>query len=455
MQTVNFSCPLCDKLMGVGAEHLGKQVRCPHCQQVIVAPPATAPEHTVPEVDQAMTFQTATPAREEESIFAPPEVTDDLFNAPAQGPQVEMPPHPDHPPASVAAESPELTAPDVPVAVSAPMSPADERTVAYMPQPSVTVTAPMASYNESSLPTTLAPPPDPWADAASPPQETELIADAGMASATRLAHQAQQPSSVLPILVLIFLVPYALFSTGVAIYLYYVKKDPPSPLEMMPDWPGDHPGASRNQSGAQVIDRVDPEKVHLPDRLKVALGNTLSIGDLAVTPLSIEQRPIAYVFENSMAEPAFSSEEALVLNLKLRNISEDVTFVPTDPAFFQQWTGKAKPYTLLDIGGKKFFGGACPWSPRGQAAPGRRESDPREYVQGQEAGFRRLKPGQEVQTLVCSDPKRTEVIKAVRSHTGPIVWRVQLRRGLVKVKEREVAASAVVGVVFEAKDIKQ
>src|SRR5437763_1257562 len=40
MQTVNFRCGHCNNLMAVGTEFLGQQVRCPHCQNVVVAPPA-------------------------------------------------------------------------------------------------------------------------------------------------------------------------------------------------------------------------------------------------------------------------------------------------------------------------------------------------------------------------------------------------------------------------------
>jgi hypothetical protein len=41
-QTLTFPCPFCGRKMGVGAELLGKHVRCPHCKQVVVAPSATA-----------------------------------------------------------------------------------------------------------------------------------------------------------------------------------------------------------------------------------------------------------------------------------------------------------------------------------------------------------------------------------------------------------------------------
>src|SRR5579871_549624 len=43
MQTVTFRCPHCNNLMAVGIELLGQQVRCPTCQQVVIAPVPTDP----------------------------------------------------------------------------------------------------------------------------------------------------------------------------------------------------------------------------------------------------------------------------------------------------------------------------------------------------------------------------------------------------------------------------
>jgi DNA-directed RNA polymerase subunit RPC12/RpoP len=43
MQTVNFPCGNCGNLMAVGTDYLGQQARCPHCQQVVLAPPPAAP----------------------------------------------------------------------------------------------------------------------------------------------------------------------------------------------------------------------------------------------------------------------------------------------------------------------------------------------------------------------------------------------------------------------------
>ena len=49
MQTLTFQCGHCNKLMAVGIEYLGQQVRCPHCQQVVIAPSHPAPTSPPPE----------------------------------------------------------------------------------------------------------------------------------------------------------------------------------------------------------------------------------------------------------------------------------------------------------------------------------------------------------------------------------------------------------------------
>src|SRR5919204_1287479 len=74
MQTVNFNCPHCGNLMAVGTNLLGRNVRCPHCKQVLRAPaaaggvpappvPTPAPPAPVP------TFNVPRPTEHPESIF--------------------------------------------------------------------------------------------------------------------------------------------------------------------------------------------------------------------------------------------------------------------------------------------------------------------------------------------------------------------------------------------------
>jgi hypothetical protein len=141
--------------------------------------------------------------------------------------------------------------------------------------------------------------------------------------------------------------------------------------------------------------------------------------------------------------------------LRLRDVSDDVLFTPTDPFFDRQWKeeyGSSRPFTLLEIGDKRFFGGPIQWRPRSNRGKFRAD-DPREYVKGQENDNQVLKPGADRASILCTDPGNREILQTLQGSQGPMVWRVHLRRGLVDVGDREVSATAVVGVVFEKKDI--
>ena len=91
MQTVNFQCGHCGNLMAVGVEHLGQQVRCPHCQQVVIAPASAVT--TPPAAESAPAPDAAenpfAHIRDSEDIFHQPRDTDDaLFGS--EGPRLEL-----------------------------------------------------------------------------------------------------------------------------------------------------------------------------------------------------------------------------------------------------------------------------------------------------------------------------------------------------------------------------
>src|SRR3954468_9413454 len=78
MQTVNFNCPHCGNLMAVGTNLLGRNVRCPHCKQVVRAPAAVGdaagvqgPAPQAPPLTPAPPpqFKVQTPTEHHESIF--------------------------------------------------------------------------------------------------------------------------------------------------------------------------------------------------------------------------------------------------------------------------------------------------------------------------------------------------------------------------------------------------
>jgi hypothetical protein len=242
-------------------------------------------------------------------------------------------------------------------------------------------------------------------------------------------------------LVLIPLISYAILAT-IAIIILYTRPQPPHPLETLPD-EGELKGAKRQKSSSVLHERVDPEE-RLPDKLRVSLGRALQLGDLRVTPEKVELRRIKVRTPGYSAEP--SLHHALVLHLLLENTSPDVVFCPTDPSFDRRWKGPSegrKPYTYLEVNGRRFFGGPLPWKPD-------KPPQSRDTIEGQDYVF--LHPGERTTALVCTDPQ-DQVGKAVANYHGSLLWRVHLRRGLVQVGPRQLPATAVIGVVFRDADI--
>jgi hypothetical protein len=189
----------------------------------------------------------------------------------------------------------------------------------------------------------------------------------------------------------------------------------------------------------------------------------LTIGDLEVTPLRVEKRRIVFRYEGrDQVEPA--SEDCLALVLRFRNKSTDVYFRPLDRFFARCWKpnkagSEVSPFTVLVLGRHmkgtvKFYGGPVSW--KGSAGRGERFREPVEKVEGQNFD-QVLKPGEEMTTFVCTDPE-DHVLGALENYRGPLLWRVQVRRGLVKWHtargiEREDSATAVIGVEFDSSDV--
>jgi hypothetical protein len=136
-----------------------------------------------------------------------------------------------------------------------------------------------------------------------------------------------------------------------------------------------------------------------------------------------------------------------VLELCYRNRSSDIAFSPTDPFFDRRWKDAgdgSKPYTFLEIGDRRFYGGPIPWT---QASAGARDE-----IEGQV--YRVLDPGEELTTIACSDPA-DPIAELLKEYQGPIVWRLQLRRGLTSVGGKTISATAVIGVKFDASEVER
>jgi hypothetical protein len=516
MQTVQFSCSHCSKAMAVGVEHAGKAVRCPHCQQVVTAPAAAVPNPPVasfspdvpsppePSPAPAETLATSpgvnlpgfvfTPPpspTEAESIFAPPEEhTDDLFGE-AAPPRLELPPMPSP---TVEGEPPTLLAsPGEPVdngAVPAgtariadpyppvvPPPPADpgtelqsdeldpEATVADVPDPFLAGTSPEAA------PTAPAGEPAsagemPWMTPAAAGSAVASVAATDELAATRAARRTTSqsdwyvPLAILPLFGLIA-------SLGLNFWLIYWEMPRRARitidrLEALPDV-GDVPGARKNLNSA--LDTSDPKLAFapLPERLTTTLGQPLRVGDLEVTPRSVELRVVNVYVEGS-ARPEPCPGPSLVLNLRLRNLAPDYAFTPLDNYFDRHYErGVQVPLTQVEVGNRdRLLGGPARWYPRFRDS---RDRNYREWVEGRkDLDLVGLKPGESVDTIVCTDwrkvdsanpdrPRRVEEI--VERYEGPYLWRVHVRRGLVRFQHIERSATALIGVRFTDKDIEK
>ncbi|MFN4257741.1 MAG: hypothetical protein ACK4RK_00455 [Gemmataceae bacterium] len=469
MQTVNFQCGHCQSLMAVGINLLGQQVRCPHCQQVVVAPaaapqtvppapPAPAPFSDEPPPD--LSFRRHHAEDEPESIFG--EVVDDDLFGQAPRSQVEMPNEPL--PANLQLEPtnfqiPGMSAPPVPLVSPPPPTPNNGGLNFTANPPSEgTVTANTHDWMGGG------------ATAPAPEEDNPIATDQIAVGVVERARAGARGESLFMHMILVVLIPYSIVMTIIAALLYsQLRSDKRHihPLEELPDAPRQLVPARKVGQTTPPVDasystvswRWGPE-LELPEKLQVELGKSVIIGDLEVTPLKVEMRKIVYNYRSERYQPEESENPALVLHLKLKNISKDAIFHPTDPAYTKQWRAGApqstRPYTYLEFidTKRRLYGGPIEW--RGGEVPQGKALD--EYIVGQENDDKPLHPGEEMQTIICTDPdsrkNNHDVARLLNGYDGPLMWRVRLRRGLVELRRGPVSASAVIGVKFHARDVQ-
>jgi phage FluMu protein Com len=379
METVTFNCSHCGKRMGVSKAHLGMQVHCPHCKGVVQSPapepPAPAPpEPASPPPLQAVVEPPAVEpppvearAAESHAPVAPP--TDDIF-APQEG-------------SDIFGES-------RPSGLEMPPAPPIEAELLHEPAPRPPV--PDEAIQE---------PHENWYDApkSARSQQPEEFAPP----------RYRQKSSLLAPMLLMFLIPYSLVTTGYIAWMIVNRPRVPEGLELLPD-PPDPKNKDRG------VERVKHDG-KLPDHLKTVMNEPLQVGDIEVTPVKVR-------YENA----------DLILKLKLRNKSSQYAFNPLPDHFVNMlYYQSNKPYTFLDPGAKELrcYGGFV--------APSKDDG--------------KLQPGEEmfVELITADRDKTPEVMKL----TKPLVWRVQLRRGMVETRKGDQPATAVVGVEFTVAAIEK
>ncbi|HUR54810.1 MAG TPA: hypothetical protein VMZ71_11810 [Gemmataceae bacterium] len=480
-QPLTFPCPFCGRRMGVGMELAGKHVRCPHCKQIVLAPtaavPTTAPPAPPPPspMDDGPVFNTA-PRESADSILSDPEESEDeVFSSSKNGTRMRIP---------------DLPEPGNPWGINDPVTRIDTRQTLPLPVPE----PPPAPADANPFAFSPPPPPPPPPRAVAPPKPTPPVVptnpwsglDDMAANATAQAPPlppASGPFAVTPVVpasvmeqpaappapdpvptprarpqpaaatggistgVFFAVAGYALVATALAVYGLFIKSGdatpPGHPLSTIPDTFGEFDPAQRKKV-SKLSFPVDGE---LPPEQRVALGKKLEIGQLVIEPLRVTSRPLRLIgeFATGGAPGELKTAPALVLTMRVRNTSDDVAIFPLDPAFNRKnVVNYPLPISGLVVGAKTFWGGEIEW-PFAQRLK-------RMYEGNQADDAKPLKPkeSREYVVFTAADGKAPA---ALRDHTGTATWRVQVRRGLVSFRGKDVPVTAIVGVEFQKSDV--
>jgi len=441
MQTVNFNCSFCGKPMAVGMNLLGRNVRCPHCKQVVQAPATGKPTEKAPPPVPAPSLPpaqaTISPVAEgQESIFGEAPDNDDLFSGKA--PPMNLPPFD---------PAPGYTPPRTESAIGQ-----TERVVPGTPFSSAGFTA--NRDKDQDYPANSG-----GIDSVLTSDNDELDNRAERRPIPRSAPRHGGGGMFVWMLLL-----YAVIATGIAAYLFYDKTrleaqqeagggdGKPSPYLAIPDFFGEYDRAKRER--AAKLEGMPADNLPIPDALKVKLNDTRQVGDLAVTPLRVECK-VVNRFRRGDGKPdeffRVTPGKVYALHLRLKNNSSDVAFHPTDPAFNRHRRSKPEGlpiYTGIVVEKDFQMGGGIPWP-----------DATREYLDGQQNDISPLAPGEEREYVIVSHYDFPILRRKIDESKDPnVTWRVQLRRGLETVKDsagvdRDISVSSVIGVEFDRGEI--
>ncbi|MDY3560304.1 hypothetical protein R5W23_001533, partial [Gemmata sp. JC673] len=245
---------------------------------------------------------------------------------------------------------------------------------------------------------------------------------------------------------LVVLAGYAFVATVAAVYGLFFRSGTPAghPLSTIPDTFGEFDPVSRKK----VTRATFPVDGPLPPELRAGLGSTITIGQLEVQPTKVEKRKLAIRLagaDDREAERTMYPGPALVMTLDIKNTSPDLPILPMDPAFTRREAPNDQPITRLVTSKRAFYGGEIEW-PLPKAVKKKIE-----VQQGNDATP--LRPGESREYVVFT-AAGADLVRTAEAEKGPLQWRVQLRRGLIEYKGKEVPVTAVIGVDFQAADIR-
>jgi hypothetical protein len=256
------------------------------------------------------------------------------------------------------------------------------------------------------------------------------------------------PSTGIPKAAFFAVVGYAVLVTLAAIYGLFIKSgeklDPGHPLSTIPDNFGEFDPVSRKKVSQLNQLKLDGE---LPANLKASLGGKIEVGQLEIEPVKVEIRPLKVFIEGKGEKREENRRDTLVMQMRIKNTSSDLSIFPMDPAFTRKARPDDKePLTRLVIGKQKtFYGGGIEWPVAANVK--------RKYEEQQEKDNTPLKPGESREYVVFTDSD-PQIVRTVRESNDPILWRVHLRRGLIELKGKDIPVTAIIGVEFKAADVK-
>jgi hypothetical protein len=138
------------------------------------------------------------------------------------------------------------------------------------------------------------------------------------------------------------------------------------------------------------------------------IGKAITVGSLEITPVSVHHDAVVveHMDLSGTVEPRDGGEGALVLRLRLKNVSPDTTFAPLNAAFVRE-RDRGLPDSVIEMADGSRLGmyplaASSEWSIRGQ-------------------DFHDLKPGEVLETIVVSDKD------AAARETAEMTWRLRLR----------------------------
>jgi len=225
---------------------------------------------------------------------------------------------------------------------------------------------------------------------------------------------ASSGGSPFVIYLLIGLISYSICTTAMIAYLL-MHWPSVNAFDFLPD-----PNVKGAAKQAKVKVQHDGD---LPSKNIVALNESVTIGDVNVVPTKV----------------SMTREGNFVLHLRIKNVSPNTHFTPISDSFLKVNDQIRTSYTYLENPEQRLYGGFL---------------EVKRITGKDEEG--ELYPNEEGLFMVITPDKMQKVTKRLANlKSETMVWRVQVRRGLIDFRGGRISATAVIGVRFTPNAIER